>query len=265
MSRLLVNGAHLYVEDYGSGTPLVFLPGLAVGLRFFEPQLSELADRYRTIAVDYRGHGRSEATEIGYTLAQFAADIEGVLERLDVTNAVLVGWSLGALLSWEYVDRYGFTRIQGLVDVDMEPSPYQRDGYPYGTYTIDSLQESLTVLHTDRFAAIEEAIDRLCKEPPTGRLRTMMVDEMSRCPPTVHGSLMLTLIRDYRPVLQEIDVPTLVCVGMDGKWRSPESVEHTAEFLSDVRLERFLESGHCLSVEEPDRFSRVIERFAESL
>lgn len=264
MSRLLVNGARLYVEDHGSGTPLVFLPGLAAGLRFFEPQLSELSDRYRTIAMDYRGHGRSEVTEIGYTLEQFAADIDGVLERLEVTDAIVVGWSLGALLSWEYIDRYGTGRIRGLVDVDMEASPYQRDDYPYGTYTVDGLQESLVALQTDRFAALEGAIDRLCKEPPTGGLRRMMIDEMSRCPPTVHGTLMLSLIRDYRPILEEIDVPTLVCVGMDGKWRSAESVEHTAEFLADVRLERFSESGHCLTIEEPDRFNRVLEEFVES-
>ena len=265
MSRLMVNGAHLYVEEYGTGTPLVFLPGLTGGVRFFEPQLTELSDRYRTIALDYRGHGRSEFTEIGYTLEQFAADIEGVLDRLDVTDAILVGWSLGALLSWEYLDRYGADRVRGIVDVDMEPSPYQRADYPYGTYTIDGLREALVALQTDRFAAIETAIDRLCKEPPTGRLRTMMIDEMSRCPPTVHGTLMLSLMRDYRPVLSEIDVPALVCVGMDGEWRSPESVEHTAEFLADVDIERFPESGHCLTVEEPDRFNRVVAEFAEAI
>ncbi len=265
MPRLLVNGARLYVEDHGSGTPLVFLPGLAGGLRFFEPQLTELADHYRTIAMDYRGHGRSEVTEIGYTLEQFAADIDGVLEKLAVTDAIIVGWSLGALLSWEYADRYGTTRVRGLVDVDMEASPYQRDDYPYGTYTVDGLQESLVALQTDRFAALEAAIDRLCKDPPADRLRRMMIDEMSRCPPTVQGTLMLSLIRDYRPVLEEIDVPVLICVGMDGKWRSPESVEHTASFLQDVRIERFPESGHCLTVEEPDRFTRVLTDFVESL
>lgn len=93
----------------------------------------------------------------------------------------------------------------------------------------------------------------------------MMVDEMSRCPPAVHGTLMASLIRDYRGVLAEIDLPTLICVGEDDKWRSAGSVEYTAEFVRDVRIERFPESGHCLTVEEPERFNRVVSEFAESI
>lgn len=50
----------------------------------------------------------------------------------------------------------------------MEPSPFQRTDYPYGTYTLEGLRESLISLQTDRFAALEDAIDRLCKERPTG-------------------------------------------------------------------------------------------------
>lgn len=69
------NGADLYYEDRGEGHPIVFLHGVLHSLRFFEPQLAGLSDEYRAVAVDFRGHGRSEKTELGHTVAQYARDI----------------------------------------------------------------------------------------------------------------------------------------------------------------------------------------------
>ena len=235
MPRLSINGARIYIEERGTGTPIVFLPGLATGIRFFRPQFEALSGDFRTVGLDYRGHGRSETTEIGYTLEQFAADIHAVLEELSLEDVIMVGWSLGALLSWEYIDRYGADRIRGLVDVDMEPSPYQRSDYEYGTYTVDSLRESLIALQTDRFAALEEAMDRVCKDPPTGALREMMLDEMSRCPPTVQGTLMLSLIRDYRP-LGDRRAHARLC--RRGRQMAPSGVGRTYRGLSLCRANR---------------------------
>lgn len=72
-------------------------------------------------------------------------------------------------------------------------------------------------------------------------------------------------MRDYRDVLRSIDVPTLVCAGADEKWRSVASVKHAAELIPGAEFELFEESGHCLTVEEPERFNRVLNGFIESL
>lgn len=66
-------------------------------------------------------------------------------------------------------------------------------------------------------------------------------------------------------MLPEVDVPTLVCAGADEKWRSVASVRYAAELLPDARFERFEESGHCPTVEEPQRFNRVLSEFVASL
>lgn len=53
--------------------------------------------------------------------------------------------------------------------------------------------------------------------------------------------------------------------GADEKWRSVASVEHAAELISDARFELFEESGHCITVEESERFNRVLSDFVEPL
>ena len=259
------NGADLYYEDHGEGRPLVFLHGMAAGLRYFEPQLTGLSDEHRVVAFDFRGQGRSAKTETGYTLSQYARDVRALLERMDLDGVVLVGWSLGALVSWEYVDQFGTDRIRALVDVDMEPSPLRREEYDHGSYTLEGLRDALVALQTDPIGFAERNAERLLKEPPSRVLRNTMLDEDTRTPPTVQAAMVLELLCDYRDLLPTVDVPTLVCAGADEKWRSVASVERVAELVPDARFELFENSGHCITVEEPRRFNEVLSDFVETV
>lgn len=259
------NRARLYYEDHGDGDPILFLHGAVAGVRYFEPQLTGLSDGFRTVALDFRGHGRSEKTELGHTLPQHARDVRRFLERLDLDDVVVVGWSMGAIVSWEYVRQFGTDRLRALVDVDMEPSPFRREDYEFGTYDLEGLRESLVRTQTDPWTLLEESIEGLLKDEPSRELATMMFDEGSRTPPPIQGAMLLELLRDYRDVLPDVDVPALVCAGADEKWRSVASVEYAAELLPDAQFELFEDSGHCPTVEEPERFNRVIRGFVNSL
>jgi non-heme chloroperoxidase len=259
-----INGADLYYEERGEGQPVVFLHGAAAGLRFFEPQLAGLSDDYRVLAFDFRGHGRSEKTDVGHTFPQHARDLRSFLERLAVEDAVVVGWSMGALVSWEYVAQFGADRISALVDVDMEPSPLRRADYDHGSYDLEGLREMLVAVQTDPLDHIDATIDALLKDPPSRELRNTMFDEQSRCPPPIQAAMLLELFRDYRGVLPDVDVPTLVCAGADETWRSVASVEYAADLVPDAQFELFEDSGHCITVEEPERFNRVLREFVDS-
>lgn len=265
MPVIQCNGADLYYEDHGDGPPIVFLHGGTAGLRYFEPQLTGLSNEYRPVAFDFRGHGRSEKTDLGHTLPQHARDLNAVLDGLDLDDVVIVGWSMGAIVSWEFVQQFGTDRIRGLVDVDMEPSPLKREDYAHGSYDVDGLRNTLVEIQTDPLGLLDQQVAALLKEPPSRELRTMMFDEGSRTPPPIQGAMLLELLRDYRDVLTEIDVPTLVCAGADETWRSVASVEYAAELIPDARFERFEDSGHCLTVEEPERFNQVVSDFVDSL
>lgn len=265
MPVIQCNGADLYYEEQGEGPPIVFLHGGFAGLRYFEPQLVGLSEEFHTVALDFRGHGRSEKTETGHTLPQHARDLQAFLEQLNLTDVALVGWSMGALVSWEYVDQFGTDGIRALVDIDMEPSPFQREDYEFGTYTIEGMQEALDGIQSNPLELTDESIKALLKDPPSRELRDMMFDEETRTPPSVQGSMLLGLMRDYRGVLPDIDVPTLVCAGADEKWRGVANVRYAAELIPDAQFELFEQSGHCITVEEPDRFNRVLAEFLESI
>ncbi|WP_436935812.1 alpha/beta fold hydrolase [Halovenus marina] len=267
MPVIQCNGADLYYEDHGDGQPIVFLHGATAGLRYFEPQLTAMSDEYRTVGVDFRGHGRSEKTELGHTVQHYADDIRSFLEQLDLDDVILVGWSMGAVVSWEHIHQFGTEQIRALVDIDMEPSPVKRDGYDYGSYAIDDLEEAIRQIQTAPIELLEQQAKAMLNKPPSRELRNRILDEGSRTPASIQGALLFGLLylRDYREVLAEIDVPTLVCAGADEKWRSVASVRYVAEIVSHAQFELFEGSGHCPTIEEPERFNRVLGNFIDAL
>jgi len=111
-----------------------------------------------------------------------ARDLRAFLAALDLDDVVLVGWSTGAIVSWEYVDRFGTDRLAALVDVDMEPSPLEREGYEHGSYTVEDLREALVAVQTDPLERLEREVEALVKGSPSRDLRNMMLDEGSRTP-----------------------------------------------------------------------------------
>jgi len=66
------------------GQPIVFLHSGTAGLQHFEPQLMGLSSEFRTIAVDFRSHGRSEKIELGHTFDQYVRDVQTFLEQLEL-------------------------------------------------------------------------------------------------------------------------------------------------------------------------------------
>jgi pimeloyl-ACP methyl ester carboxylesterase len=264
--KIQCNGADLYYEDYGEGQSIVFLHGAWAGLRFFEPQLTGLSNEYRAMAVDFRGHGRSEKTEAGHTVSQYARDVEAFLDQRDLTDVVLVGWSLGALVAWEYVKQFGTGGLRALVNVDMEAAPGRGGDGAGPTYDLDRLWDIHVGIQTDHLEAIERSIEKWLADSPSDRLRTLILDEDARSPPLVKSSIIFdATMRDYQEVLPTVDIPMLVCAGADEKWRTVDVVERTAELVPDARFELFEKSGHCLTIEEPDRFNQAVGQFLDSL
>ena len=108
------NGAdiEIYYEDHGSGQPVVLIHGYPLDGHSWEKQAAVLLQAgYRVITYDRRGFGRSSQPTIGYDYDTFAADLNAVLEHLDLTGIVLGGFSMGTGEVTRYLGRYGSGRV----------------------------------------------------------------------------------------------------------------------------------------------------------
>lgn len=93
------DGGRLHVVERGRGRPLVLVHGVTLQSAVWALQLQELADRYRVLVVDQRGHGRSMAGTGGYLFDRLAEDLIEVLGALGVRDGLLVGHSMGGMVA----------------------------------------------------------------------------------------------------------------------------------------------------------------------
>ncbi|HSD54872.1 MAG TPA: alpha/beta hydrolase [Burkholderiales bacterium] len=251
-SRFFATSDSVQLHVLEGGLPrapvIAFVPGWSMPADIWRFQLNALATRYRVAALDPRGQGRSEIPRTGYTLERRAADIREFLDAYP--RAVLVGWSLGALESLECLRSYGETRIAGLVIVDSSvgepPAPPAR-----------VFKESL---RGNRQRALNEFVHAIFKTPRPdseitvlvkGALRMRLEDSLallSYPPPREH----------WRAAAHAVQAPLLYVV-------TPQFAEQAANLQRNrpaTETVVFERAGHALFVDEPDRFTAMLEDFA---
>ncbi|GAA2395611.1 bromoperoxidase [Nonomuraea africana] len=124
----------LYYEDQGSGQPVVLIHGYPLNGHSWELQTRELlAAGYRVITYDRRGFGQSSKVGSGYDYDTFAADLNTLLETLDLRDVILVGFSMGTGELARYVKTYGHERVAKLAFLaSLEPFLVAADDNPTG-------------------------------------------------------------------------------------------------------------------------------------
>jgi len=106
------DGTQIYYKDWGTGQPVVFSHGWPLSADSWEAQMMFLASNgYRCIAHDRRGHGRSSQPWSGNEMDTYADDLSELIEKLDLTGAVLIGFSAGGGEVARYIGRHGTKRV----------------------------------------------------------------------------------------------------------------------------------------------------------
>lgn len=261
-----MNGATLHYEDEGEGSPIVFLHGVWMSGRFFERQLRFFRDRCRTIVPDFRAHGRSEHVHEGHTVAQYARDLEALLDEVEAEGAILVGWSMGSLVIWELASQLGLNGIRGVIVVDQSPSDFRWPDWPDGFLDLPTLQHVMEAVQTDQAAMTRDLVGLMFHEPPAESDAAWMVEEISRPPASVASAILFDqTVRDYRGSLAAVDVPSLVITGRHDKLVPIAAAELVASSMPRAELIVFEESGHCPFLDEADRFNDTVAGFVDSL
>ncbi len=261
----LPNGVSLHVADEGEGQPVVFVHGVMMTSRFFDRQIEHVSATARFVAPDLRGHGRSEKVLHGHTLENYAADLAALFEARGISRPVLVGWSMGAMVVWEYLKAYGQADVAGTVIVDQPPSDWAYDDYEFGGITPELLAEFVAGIQMAPVAVAEE-FARLMVHAPTDETTAWIVEEILRCPPAIASTILVNqTLRDYRSFLPEIGVPTAVFFGADDKMTSPRAGQWMAARIPGATLTVFERSSHIPFFEEPEAFNEALDAFVAGL
>jgi non-heme chloroperoxidase len=255
----LPGGVELSYSDQGQGPTIVLLHGVCMSRRFFERNLAGLSAHHRVVAVDFRSHGDSPRVEGGHTVAQYARDVRGLIEALDLHDVILLGWSMGAMVVWDYLDQYADHRLVGVVIVSQGPSDLLQPGWDHGVADIPTLHASVALMQDDLTGFFAGFVPLMFKVELGGATAARLLDAVVSVGANAGSLIFLDQTqRDYRTVIPAFTVPHLLVWGRDEKVVPVAAGEWLLDHLPSAELHLFEESGHCPMWEQPEEFNTVV-------
>ncbi|MDQ8756782.1 alpha/beta hydrolase [Sphingosinicella sp. LHD-64] len=251
----------------GAGTPLVLLHGLMAHGGFFREQ-APLADGFRLVTLDLRGHGDSAAGAATATVERMAADVAELVIALDLKDAIGVGWSLGATVLWHVLAGPAAARFVGSVVIDMTARVRNDAEWDLGL-SPEACEARSAAIRDDFDSFARGAGQGIFAQPVPAHLQDAAEwagVEFARSDPEAIAAVWASLVRqDVRTLLSRIAHPTLIVHGGQSRLYGDDTADHLVAALPDARSVRFDASGHAPHLEAPEAFNRTLRDFAARL
>lgn len=269
------DGEHLHLRIAGNGPPLILLHGWTSSHASWNPLLAALQQQHRVYCPDARGHGGhaltgSRTPDVG----RLARDVLNLMDHYDLERAAVAGHSMGALTLWQFIRDYGCERLSHLCIIDQSPRLVTDAGWMNGIYgnfdaarsqqLLDDLESDFaeSVLRLNAFslnAKSRETYERNSRGWQQSR------KDLHRLDPVPLIAIWKSLIAaDFRDVLPDIDVPTLLVWGADSNFYTSETAGFLRDHIAPARLLSYEGADHCPQLQQPGRFARDLAEFIDA-
>ena len=251
-------------DDMGEGAiPILFIHGFPFDKSSWQPQMGVLKKRYRVIAYDIRGFGKSGANGKKLSIELFADDLIRFMDALKISKAIVCGLSMGGYILLNAVYRYP-ERFEAVILSDTQcladtPELKEKRNQTISKITTRGLKEYAEAFSTAVF----------CKE--TLEVKKELVEKikkviLSTSPLTVVGTLTALAQRsEMCSTLNKISVSTLILCGTEDAVTPFLQSEYMHKNISNSKLYGIEKAGHLSNLEQADEFNRHITDFILSL
>ena len=254
-------GLRLHVREWGKadGPPVLFIHGWSQNHLCWAKQYeSALADEFRLIAFDLRGHGMSEAPlepEYYTDSTLWAEDVADIITELELDRPVLVGWSYGSFVICDYLRAHGQDQIAAINFVE---GAVKLGEAAFGTFIGPGFLDNFVDATADDLPTNIQAMRsfvRACvvKPVPDDDLESAMCWNVV-VPATIRANLAARTIDDD-DVLRAVEVPLLVTQGREDSVVLPAMAEHVLATCPTAEASWYDGVGHVPHLEEPERFN----------
>jgi pimeloyl-ACP methyl ester carboxylesterase len=252
MDTLIRNGVTLAFWEAGSGSsPILLVHGFACDHTYLAPQLAFFSRSHRSVAVDLRGHGLSDAPHQDYTMAGFADDLAWLSAQLNLKHPVVVGHSMGGNAALELAARYpDLSAAIVLIDSVILPSPS----------FVESLGPVAKELNGPNYLdALQKASSVLFLPTDSAQLKSHFSATIAKVGQHVLASAFANHITDYdaTAAIKACHVP----VAYIGAASPLADLNRFRELQPALITGQTIGSGHFSPLEVPDQINSMVERF----
>jgi len=262
MPEVNINGQTISYTERGRGLPLVLVHGFPLDNRIWESQVANLSDKYRVIAPDLPGFGKSQPPR-PFTLESLADSLHAFLTQTKAIPCALAGLSMGGYMSFAYERKYPID-LKALILVDTKAEADTPDGKAGRNKMIETVRSSGS-------PAIAAAMLPKMLSPQTLQSRPQLVQQvktiMEACPAqTIEYALAAMRDRnDYRDCCPSVALPTLILVGDADAITPPAVAESMQKSIPHSKLIIIKGAGHLSPMEQPEQVNQAIRQFLATI
>lgn len=260
-------GLNLHVREWGNpdGAPIVFIHGWSGSHLVWKKQYqSALAEEFRLVALDLRGHGMSDRPpEPGHYADSrlWADDVAAVIEELRLSQPVLVGWSYGGFIISDYVRCHGENGISGLIYVGGAVTLNERAlGTLIGPGFLDYVEGATQPDLPTNIETLRSFLRHMPAKPIPQDDYERLLASMAVVPAAVRAGLIARQV-DSDDVLGAMTVPVLVTQGKEDAVILPAMAEHILEVCPTATASWYEDTGHMPFMESTERFNQELAAF----
>ena len=256
-----VNGARIFYQVAGRGTPLLLIHGFPLSGELYDGQLAGLSSQFEVITPDLRGFGKSTIPNANGSDETYAQDIIALMDHLGIQKAIIGGHSMGGQIALELY-REVPQRFLGMILFDTNPmaaSIVEQAEFP--AFGVQSQNLGVPSIVSTITPQMLTGYERLTD--PSRTLEMMDILAEGSVNGVVGGGEALATRMDYSAMLPKITVPTLVVVGVDDPIYPLEISETTKDAVPTSTLAIIPVAEHASMFERPDLVNAVIREWAE--
>jgi microsomal epoxide hydrolase len=249
------DGVKLHYLESGAGSTILFVPGWTMPAEIWQPQIEYFSKTYHVVAVDPRSQGASDKPAEGNYPSRRAQDYRELIDHLGGAPVVLVGWSLAVHEALTYVEMFGTDKLSALVLVDLNvytPSTQEERDRRYAmlhNFQADRKQFAATFVrgmyHKPQTEPYLESVIAASFKTPTNSAVAMLAEYAVK--------------NDLRSALPKLNIPVLAAMTENNR----SSAELITSAVPGSQAEVFEDAGHCLFVDDADRFDTVLATFLQ--
>ena len=257
----------LHYLEWGSreATPMILLHHMNAHAHTWDRFAASMSDAYQVLALDMRGHGDSQWSRTGsYKTADFASDIEALMDDLELERALILGGSSGGRVALVYAGQHP-ERTAALIMEDVGPVRSQEGATRMAAQgeaeelEFDTLDRAVEYMKAHPGGHSEHRPEEAWRH--LARYATRLQDNGKltwKRDTSMYGNAEALELWDY---LERVECPFLLILGSDSSTVSPEHRDQMTETASNITVVTVQGAGHIVVHDKPREYEQVVREF----